>query len=104
MTADSHHTSAAAGTGANATGAAGPGDHAIGAAGPGDNAADPATLQDADQPANQETHDEAVGDDHGHAQEALGRIDLAAWGASLLGLALGLAIAVCFMLATARPA
>lgn len=48
------------------------------------------------------------GDDHGHdyhahVEEALGPIDRAAWGAGLLGVAIGLAIAVCFMVVTAAP-
>ena len=49
------------------------------------------------------------GDDHGHddhaheAEEALGPIDGAAWGAGLLGVVIGLAVAFCFVLATAAP-
>ena len=39
-------------------------------------------------------------DDHAHADEPLGPIDLAAWGAGALGVAIALAIAVCFALAT----
>lgn len=42
-------------------------------------------------------------DDHGHAEEPLGPIDVRAWGAALLGVALGLVTAACFMVAT-RPA
>ena len=46
-------------------------------------------------------HGEAHGhDDHAHAEEALGPIDVPAWGAGILGVALGLAVAVAFMLAT----
>lgn len=41
-------------------------------------------------------------DDHAHAEAALGPIDVPAWGAGLLGIMLGLAVAVAFMLAT-RP-
>ena len=40
-------------------------------------------------------------DDHGHAQEALGPIDVRAWGAGILGVLLGLAVAATFALATA---
>ena len=43
-------------------------------------------------------------DDHAHAEEALGPIDLAAWGAGVLGVLIGVAIAVCFVLSTASPA
>jgi hypothetical protein len=40
-------------------------------------------------------------DDHAHAdEEALGPIDTAAWTAGIAGVAIGLAIAVCFALAT----
>ena len=39
-------------------------------------------------------------DDHAHAEEALGPIDVPAWGAGILGVVLGLAVAVAFMLAT----
>jgi hypothetical protein len=46
------------------------------------------------------------GDDHGHADEGepLGPIDGAAWGAGLLGVAIGLMVAFCFALATSAPA
>jgi hypothetical protein len=46
------------------------------------------------------------GDDHGHADEgeSLGPIDGAAWGAGLLGVAIGLMVAFCFALATSAPA
>jgi hypothetical protein len=41
-------------------------------------------------------------DDHGHADEwEPGPIDVAAWGAAALGVALGLVVAACFALATA---
>ncbi|HET7168856.1 MAG TPA: hypothetical protein VFI69_06600 [Candidatus Limnocylindrales bacterium] len=39
-------------------------------------------------------------DDHAHGAETLGPIDTAAWGAGLLGVALGLAVALAFVLAT----
>ena len=40
-------------------------------------------------------------DDHAHGDEALGPIDVRAWGAGLVGVILGLAVTVCFILATA---
>lgn len=40
-------------------------------------------------------------DDHAHGEESLGPIDTAAWGAGALGVILGLAVTVCFVLATA---
>jgi hypothetical protein len=39
-------------------------------------------------------------DDHAHGDEQLGPIDVAAWGAGALGIALGIVVAVCFALAT----
>ena len=49
--------------------------------------------------------DEHGHDDHAHAEESLGPVDLPAWGAGILGVLLGLAVAVAFVLATmqARP-
>ncbi len=44
--------------------------------------------------------DEHGHDDHGHAAESLGPIDRPAWGAGILGVLLGLAVAVAFVLAT----
>ncbi len=41
------------------------------------------------------------GDAHGHGDELLGPVDWPAWLAGLVGAALGLAVAWCFMLATA---
>jgi hypothetical protein len=40
-------------------------------------------------------------DDHAHAEEALGPIDVWAWGAGLLGVGLGLIMTAGFILATA---
>jgi hypothetical protein len=40
-------------------------------------------------------------DDHAHGEEPLGRIDIWAWGAGLLGIGLGLLITFAFILATA---
>ena len=42
-------------------------------------------------------------DDHAHDEEALGPIDWAAWGAGVLWVVIGLAIAFCFVLATSLP-
>ena len=44
--------------------------------------------------------DEHEHDDHGHAEESLGPIDRPAWGAGILGVLLGLAVTVAFVLAT----
>ena len=44
--------------------------------------------------------DEHATDDHGHGAEALGPIDVAAWGAGALGVAMGRAVAFCFVVAT----
>lgn len=38
-------------------------------------------------------------DDHGHAAEGLGPIDLPAWGAGLLGVVLGIAVVVAIAIA-----
>ena len=43
-------------------------------------------------------------DDHAHGEEPLGPIDVAAWGAGLLGLLVSVVIATCFVLATSLPA
>ena len=43
-------------------------------------------------------------DDHAHDEGALGPIDTAAWGAGVLGVVIGLAIAFCFAVATSVPA
>ncbi len=40
-------------------------------------------------------------DDHAHAGEVLGPVDVVAWGSGVLGVAIGLAIAWAFVLATA---
>ena len=39
-------------------------------------------------------------DDHAHDEEALGPVDVTAWGAGIAGVLLGLAVAVAFALAT----
>lgn len=38
--------------------------------------------------------------EHGHDEMALGPVDVAAWGAGILGVALGLVTAFCFALST----
>jgi hypothetical protein len=40
-------------------------------------------------------------DDHAHGEEALGPIDVRAWGAGVVGVLLGLIVTVAFVLATA---
>lgn len=44
--------------------------------------------------------DDTEHDDHAHAEELLGPIDVPAWGAAVVGILLGLAVAGAFMLAT----
>jgi hypothetical protein len=39
-------------------------------------------------------------DDHAHAEEPLGPIDVPIWGAGVIGVALGLAVVLAFILAT----
>jgi hypothetical protein len=67
------------------------------------------TVHDSDLPghdgavAHHETTDH--GDDHGHDDHAhdeqeLGPIDVAAWGAGVLGILAGILIAACFAIAT----
>lgn len=43
-------------------------------------------------------------DDHAHGEEPLGPIDVAAWGAGIVGVAIAVVIAACFALATSAPA
>jgi hypothetical protein len=47
--------------------------------------------------------DEHGHDDHAHAEASLGPVDGPAWGAGILGVLLGLAVAVAFVLATMQP-
>ncbi len=50
-------------------------------------------------------HDDNGQDDHGHESEALGPINVYAWGAFVLGTGLGLVVAVCIAISTrALPA
>ena len=44
--------------------------------------------------------DDAEHDDHAHPEEPLGPIDVPAWAAGIAGVALGLAVALAFILAT----
>ena len=39
-------------------------------------------------------------DDHAHVEAPLGPIDVAAWGAGIVGVGISIAIAACFALAT----
>ena len=39
-------------------------------------------------------------DGHGHAGEALGPVDVRAWGALILGVAAGLVVALCLVITT----
>jgi hypothetical protein len=39
-------------------------------------------------------------DDHAHGDEPLGPVDLAAWGAGVLGVGIAVVIAACFVLST----
>ena len=43
-------------------------------------------------------------DDHAHGEEPLGPIDVRAWGAAILGVALGLVTAAGFVIATTSSA
>jgi hypothetical protein len=54
--------------------------------------------------ANDDHGDDHGHDDHAHGDEPLGPIDTAAWGAGLLGILIGVAVAFCFALATSTPA
>jgi hypothetical protein len=54
-----------------------------------------------DEPHGSDDHGETHGhDDHAHASDALGPIDVAAWGAFIVGSGLGLAVAICVALST----
>lgn len=44
--------------------------------------------------------DEHGGDEHGHGGAALGPLDLAAWGALVLGIAAGLGVVLCLYATT----
>jgi hypothetical protein len=53
----------------------------------------------ADEPHGPDDHGETHGhDDHAHAGEALGPVDVQAWGALVLGLAAGLVVALCLVI------
>jgi hypothetical protein len=56
----------------------------------------------AGEPHGSGDHGEMDGhDDHAHAEEALGPVDVQAWGALLIGIAAGLAVVLCLVLSTA---
>jgi hypothetical protein len=53
----------------------------------------------AGEPHGADDHGETHGhDDHAHGAEALGPVDVAAWGAFAVGIAAGLVVAVCLVL------
>jgi hypothetical protein len=55
----------------------------------------------ADEAHGPDDHGEGHGhDDHAHTAEALGPIDVRAWGALVIGIAAGLAIVLCLVLTT----
>jgi hypothetical protein len=49
---------------------------------------------------DQHDDDQPGHDDHAHDEEALGPVDVNAWGAGIVGVLLGLAVALAFVLAT----
>jgi ABC-type Zn2+ transport system substrate-binding protein/surface adhesin len=58
------------------------------------------TSGEEDHHATSDHGDDGGHDDHGHGEDALGPIDTAAWLAGAVGVVLGIAVAVCFVLAT----
>jgi hypothetical protein len=65
----------------------------------------PAELEHAAAPADAHAPEgQASGghgsDDHGHGEEALGPIDVQAWGALVLGVAAGLLVVLCLVIST----
>jgi hypothetical protein len=48
----------------------------------------------------EETHDARGHDDHADDAEALGPVDVQAWGAFLVGVAAGLVIVICLVMST----
>ncbi len=54
----------------------------------------------ADHHASTDHGDDHGHDDHGHAVEALGPVDVAAWGAGILGIGIAAVIAAAFAMAT----
>jgi hypothetical protein len=55
----------------------------------------------ADEPHGADDHGDGHGhDDHAHPSEGLGPIDVQAWGALIVGIGLGLLVALCILLAT----
>lgn len=55
----------------------------------------------ADEPHGADDHGEDHGhDDHAHPSDELGPVDVQAWGALVVGIGLGLLVALCIVLAT----
>ena len=55
----------------------------------------------ADEPHGPDDHGETHGhDDHAHGSEALGPVDVQAWGALGIGIGLGLIVALCVAVST----
>lgn len=64
-------------------------------------AEDHATTARGDTTAHDEPHGaDDHGHDHGHAEDALGPVDVMAWGVGILGVAIGLVTAFSFALST----
>jgi hypothetical protein len=67
------------------------------------NATDPPDVAEASASDHEAAtdHGDAHGhDDHGHEEAGLGPIDVAAWGAGILGVGIAVAMAVAFAMAT----
>jgi hypothetical protein len=52
---------------------------------------------------NDDHGDDHESDGHGHGDAALGPIDVAAWGAGLLGIGVALVMTLAFIMATSGP-
>jgi hypothetical protein len=59
-----------------------------------------AALDDGDHHSATDHGDDHGHDDHAHSESPLGRVDVAAWGAGITGVAIAIVIAACFALAT----
>jgi len=55
---------------------------------------------DLDAPGHDGAVEHHLTDDHAHGEEPLGPVDVAAWGAGVVGILLGAAVAFCFGMAT----
>lgn len=60
-------------------------------------------MSDAYQTESSDHAASAGHDEHGHADERLGPIDVAAWGAGVLGVAIAGVMAIAFAMATSVP-